>query len=113
MHRWSQSYSEGGEICEYLNKFATKFGLKRRIKFGQEIIKATWDEEAKVWTVETKQGDAYKANVYISALGPLHVPNIPKFKVRLTWVTMSNILQKCPPLLRKGVEQFYQMPICH
>lgn len=73
---WSSSFAGGAEIWEYLRKVARDEGLYDLCRFGQTLKSARWDGAR--WRVETEEGAGYGARVLVSALGPLHVPSIPK-----------------------------------
>ena len=68
-------FAPGREIRAYLEKVAGKFQLHRRIKFNKEVVKSTYTEGQ--WHVETKDGDKITSDVFISAVGVLHVPKYP------------------------------------
>lgn len=76
---WSRVFSPGGEIWQYLRDCAKKTGLVPHIQFGANLEKATWDEAAKLWTVETPRG-IWQAKYLITATGVLAdavLPDIP------------------------------------
>jgi len=73
---WSSSYAGGAEIWEYLRKVARDEGLYDLCHFGRTLKAARWNGAR--WQVETEEGAEYSARVLVSALGPLHVPSIPK-----------------------------------
>lgn len=74
---WSNSYSPGGEIWEYLRDVARKFNLLPHIHFNHEVTGAEWDDDAQRWRLSTNEGE-YTADVVMAALGPLSEPMIPK-----------------------------------
>ena len=76
---WSRVFSPGGEIWDYLRDCARKSGLVPHIHFGANLEKASWDESARLWTVETPLG-TWQAKFLITATGVLAdavLPNIP------------------------------------
>eukprot|EP00095_Tigriopus_kingsejongensis_P003336 maker-scaffold512_size150869-snap-gene-0.25 protein:Tk03336 transcript:maker-scaffold512_size150869-snap-gene-0.25-mRNA-1 annotation:"4-hydroxyacetophenone monooxygenase" len=84
--KWSKAYSGGTEIWNYLNRFAEDFGIRPHIRFGVEVTETHWDDQTQLWTVHTKSGEKLEANVYISAVGALHVPNRPTFQGEVEFV---------------------------
>jgi cation diffusion facilitator CzcD-associated flavoprotein CzcO len=74
---WSRAFAEQGEIREYLRRCADKYGLRRHIRFGQEVTRASFDDARCLWTVETSSGDTYRARVVVSAMGALSNPAYP------------------------------------
>jgi cation diffusion facilitator CzcD-associated flavoprotein CzcO len=73
---WTRSYSPQPEIWDYLRRCARDFGLLPRVRFRHEVRDAAWDEDARVWRVETSQG-TYTANVLVMASGALSEPRVP------------------------------------
>lgn len=73
---WSRSFSPQEEIHAYLRDCARRFEVLPHIRFGHEVIGATWDELAGHWMIETRQGRC-SATVLVSARGPLSEPRLP------------------------------------
>ena len=48
---WSNLYAPQREICAYLQRMATKYGVTRFVKLSHEVESCLWDEEAKKWYV--------------------------------------------------------------
>ena len=74
---WSQRYSSGSEIWDYLKDCARKFDLYRSIEFGKHVTAIRHDGEQ--WVIEFSDGGQTIADFVISGLGGLHEPNIPDF----------------------------------
>ena len=77
---WSERYPEQPEILRYLEHCTERFDLQRDIEFGQSVTSTSYDEQTKLWTLRTDQGDVYKARYVIAAVGSLSATNVPKFK---------------------------------
>jgi cyclohexanone monooxygenase len=77
---WSEKYSPQPEILAYANHIADRFELRRDIAFNTRVTRATFDESAKRWTVETDRGDKVTAQFCIMAVGCLSSPNRPRFE---------------------------------
>lgn len=75
---WSRAFAEQPEIWAYLQGVADKYDLRRHIRFDTEFTGARWDEDAKVWHVETGPGDTYTAKALVMGVGALHIPNVPE-----------------------------------
>jgi cation diffusion facilitator CzcD-associated flavoprotein CzcO len=80
---WTERYATQPEILRYANHVADRFDLKRDIRFETRVTKATFDEAAHAWTVETEGvggqgGDRVTARFVVTALGCLSSPNTPK-----------------------------------
>ena len=76
--KWTRSFPSQPEIWDYLRTVTDRYGLRRHIRFGQELTGARWDEDQQVWHVHTKSGQERTANFVVSGVGALHIPNIPK-----------------------------------
>ncbi|MEN3975884.1 NAD(P)/FAD-dependent oxidoreductase [Emcibacter sp. SYSU 3D8] len=74
---WSHVYAPGGEIQHYFERCAGKYGLWPHIRVGREITEARFDEAASRWRLTTGAGEHDDADVLVSAIGALHVPNYP------------------------------------
>jgi cation diffusion facilitator CzcD-associated flavoprotein CzcO len=73
---WSRVYSPGWEIQDYFERCAAKYGLTPHIRLGREVTDAAFDERTSKWHV-TAGGERDEVDVLVSAIGALHVPNIP------------------------------------
>jgi cation diffusion facilitator CzcD-associated flavoprotein CzcO len=76
--RWSETYATQPEIRDYLERATDRFDVRRHLRFGAEVVTATLDEERGTWTVTTKGGDTFVADVVVAGLGPLHRWSFPK-----------------------------------
>jgi cation diffusion facilitator CzcD-associated flavoprotein CzcO len=73
---WSDTYSSQAEIWEYLRHVATRAGLLPRIRWGQEVVDASWDETSLRWMLTTPT-DRFSADVLILGTGALVEPATP------------------------------------
>ena len=73
---WTRTYSKQAEIWEYLQKVADDHGLRPHLRLGTSLLGATWDEDGRIWHLDTSAGPM-AANVLISAPGGLSEPTIP------------------------------------
>lgn len=74
---WSRHYAEQPEILRYLEGCVDHFGLRDRIRFGTEIVRAQFDEGAAVWRLESSRGEVFTADVLVTGLGQLNRPSLP------------------------------------
>ncbi|WP_372460996.1 flavin-containing monooxygenase [Rhodococcus yananensis] len=51
--RGDTSIADGGDILQYLRDTAAEFGIDRRIRFGHEVVEASWDSSSARWTVRS------------------------------------------------------------
>jgi cation diffusion facilitator CzcD-associated flavoprotein CzcO len=75
---WSRSYPEQPEILDYLRDCSHRFGVRDRIHFGCEMRESAWDEDARLWRIETAHG-TLTARVLVAAPGLLSQPKFPDF----------------------------------
>jgi cation diffusion facilitator CzcD-associated flavoprotein CzcO len=73
---WSETYSLHDEIWEYLRRTAKRYGVTDRIRFGHEVLDATWNEEHGRWHLKTAGGEL-TADALILGNGPLAEPRLP------------------------------------
>lgn len=55
--QWSEYYSTGGEIQDYLKRTARKYGAYRFMKFGHMLKGATWHADLGQWEVKLEKLD--------------------------------------------------------
>lgn len=65
------------EILDYLISVSNKYDLRRNLETDAEAVSADYDETNRKWTVVTRRGKKYEADVVISAVGQLHRPKLP------------------------------------
>jgi len=53
---WSRTYSPQPEIWEYLRRVSREQGIDPHIRFHHEVTAARWDEDARLWRIETSAG---------------------------------------------------------
>ena len=74
---WSRVYPGQPEILGYLERLARRHRLEERIRCDVRVREARWSEADQRWAVTTAAGERYEAEVLVSAVGALHVPNYP------------------------------------
>jgi cation diffusion facilitator CzcD-associated flavoprotein CzcO len=73
---WSRAYSPQPEILDYLRECASKFDVRRFVRFGCHVRSLRWNETTHTWTAETSEGE-WSAQAVVMATGPLSEPSIP------------------------------------
>ncbi|WP_436795538.1 flavin-containing monooxygenase [Actinospongicola halichondriae] len=73
---WPETYSPAGEIHAYQRRVAEEKGLLPFIRFDHEVLGADWDDDARLWRVETNHGN-WTADVVVGAFGLLAEPVTP------------------------------------
>jgi cyclohexanone monooxygenase len=74
---WTERYPTQPEILRYLNHVADRFDLRRDIRFDARVTRASWDDAASEWHVETDVGDELTCRYLIMATGCLSTPQQP------------------------------------
>lgn len=81
---WSQHFAKRAELETYVADMARDLDLERNVRFGVEVLGATWDEDARRWTVTARGPDGelerHTVPVLVSAVGQLSKPKIPDLK---------------------------------
>ncbi|MGW0161637.1 flavin-containing monooxygenase [Mycobacterium sp. NPDC003323] len=77
---WSRAYSPADEICAHIEQMVDDHNLRHRIHFGTEVTGLTFDEDAGVWTVQTKGRKQLKARTVVLASGPLSDHKFPDIR---------------------------------
>ncbi|HEX4220451.1 MAG TPA: NAD(P)/FAD-dependent oxidoreductase, partial [Acidimicrobiales bacterium] len=73
---WTRSFAPQPEIEEYIRTCATRYDVKRFIRFGHGVSGLQWDEGGRCWHIETDQGEI-TADVVVLGTGPLSEPSLP------------------------------------
>jgi cation diffusion facilitator CzcD-associated flavoprotein CzcO len=74
--RWTSTFSGQPEIWAYLRECADRYGIRPHIRFGEEVLEAVWDEDARRWRLRTSTGEL-TADVLVSGAGALSEPSVP------------------------------------
>ncbi|HEY0640868.1 MAG TPA: NAD(P)/FAD-dependent oxidoreductase [Pseudonocardiaceae bacterium] len=77
---WTRQYPRQQEIWDYLRHCAAKYALTTHLRFGTRLAAAEFDDGARLWRLTTAGGEVLRARVVVSAMGPLHLPSIPRLK---------------------------------
>ncbi len=73
---WTRAYSSGAEIWAYLEGCVDRFGLRPHLNLGCEAKTVRFQDGR--WQIATASGRTVTADVVVSGLGGLHIPNHPK-----------------------------------
>ncbi len=74
---WPMRFSLRADIQDYMRRVADKYGITPLIRFNTEVTTAAFDEDRRLWRVETSTGAVYQASVFIPAVGQLSRPSLP------------------------------------
>lgn len=123
-HDWSQYFSQQRELREYFDNCADKYDVRAHIRFGTEVIAASYDEERAMWDVVLRDRDGNEstasANAVISGVGQLNRPKIPEidglahFKGRTwhsaDWQSDVDLTGKRVAVVGSGASAFQLVP---
>lgn len=74
---WSRLYAPGSELKAYASHVANKYGLRRLMRFGVDVVGATWDADKAEWEVALAGGETLRTRYLITATGYLSQPKLP------------------------------------
>ena len=74
---WSRRFGSQREIRDYLREVSAESGVREHIRFGVEVVAATFDEEDGRWVVELAGGETLRVDVLVCATGQLSRPRLP------------------------------------
>lgn len=80
-HDWSHFFAKRDELWNYFEGVADKYGLRKHIRLGTEVVDARYDEANAVWRITAQDADGAQhrltARVLVSAVGVLNRPKLP------------------------------------
>ncbi|MDX1552972.1 MAG: NAD(P)/FAD-dependent oxidoreductase [Marinobacter sp.] len=76
-HDWSRKFGLQPEILGYMQHCVEKYELAEHIRFNKEVASAAFDETTNTWALVTTDGDAFEADIVITATGQLNQPAWP------------------------------------
>ncbi|HNI71689.1 MAG TPA: NAD(P)/FAD-dependent oxidoreductase, partial [Marmoricola sp.] len=74
---WTRLFAPGTELKKYAEHVADKYDLRRHMRFGMVVKRATWHEEDQHWEVETESGESIRGTYILTATGFLSQPKLP------------------------------------
>lgn len=79
---WSQRYPGREETHRYMHFVADKCDMWPHIQLNTEIVSAHFLEHSGHWLVKTADGEQFTCKYFISAMGMISQPNVPKLEGR-------------------------------
>ncbi|CAM3326254.1 NAD(P)/FAD-dependent oxidoreductase [Kibdelosporangium persicum] len=73
---WTRAFAQQPEIRQYLERTASRYDVRRHIRFGVRLDDARWNPSTNRWDLATSDGQ-YTAQLLIAGTGPWHQPRIP------------------------------------
>lgn len=75
-HPWERVFGTGAEIHQYLREATDSEGLRRHVRLGAAMQRATWSDETRRWQVSTADEER-QVDVLVLAAGRLTAPRLP------------------------------------
>ena len=78
--QWSSRFGQQGEILDYLNYCAKKYGIIDHVRFNTKVDDARFDATSGLWEISAASGETLKARALVSAIGlfnQLTYPDLP------------------------------------
>lgn len=77
---WSQRYPGWEETNRYMHFVADKCDMWPHIQLNTEIVSADYQPDSALWLIKTAAGDNFSCRYFISAMGMISQPVIPKIE---------------------------------
>lgn len=81
---WDHFFAKGDQIEAYIKRNVERTSLRDSIRFNEEVLSLTWDENALLWRAQIRRADGetytVSANAVVSAVGMLNRPKVPALK---------------------------------
>ena len=74
---WSRKWAKQPEILAYFESLVPRYGLGPHLRLGREVAEVVWSDDDQRWTLRTTDGHVVEADVVVSGLGQLNIPDIP------------------------------------
>ncbi|KAJ4377334.1 hypothetical protein N0V83_000159 [Neocucurbitaria cava] len=75
---WTDTFAKQPETHRYIKRVAEKHNMEKDIIFNTRIKSAHWDDRSHTWTFVDEDGDEYLTRFFVSCLGFLSSPTLPK-----------------------------------
>lgn len=75
---WTKRYPGRQETQDYLKFVADRCAMWPHIQLGTEIVEAAYLEDRGIWRVTTGTGDTFTAKYFVSGMGMISEPVIPR-----------------------------------
>jgi cation diffusion facilitator CzcD-associated flavoprotein CzcO len=73
---WSRRFAPQPEIWDYLRAVAQQYDVTDRIRYGEELVEATYEDDA-TWSLRTARGSRLRTRSLVLATGALSEPSVP------------------------------------
>src|SRR6516165_278686 len=76
-YEWSTAFAPRDEIFAYIQRCVARHGIRDHVRFGCEVVRATFDARGGTWMIETAQGERFQTPILVSAVGLFNNATIP------------------------------------
>jgi 4-hydroxyacetophenone monooxygenase len=83
--QWPGFFSDQESLLSYFRQCADDLGLREHIRFGAEVVSATFDDDRQLWQVVVRSDNGEETlefNAVCSAVGQLNRPSFPAIEGR-------------------------------
>jgi cyclohexanone monooxygenase len=77
---WSVRYPGWEENLRYMHFVADRCNMWPHIQLNTKVVSADFEEDSGLWRIRTEAGDEYTCRYFVSGMGMISEPVIPKFK---------------------------------
>lgn len=74
---WTEFFAQQPELQAYFQGVMERHGVQEHVRWGTEVLGATWDEATATWGVHLDTGETLTARAVLSAVGQLNRPYLP------------------------------------
>ncbi|MBF4999651.1 NAD(P)/FAD-dependent oxidoreductase [Nocardia sp. BSTN01] len=74
---WSRTHVRQAELQAYLSAVLDAFDLRERCRFGVEVDRVEWDDDAREYSIRSGGREILRARYVVSAVGLLSDPKLP------------------------------------
>lgn len=77
---WDERFPDRHALRRYFEHVADVWDLRRDIRFNCRVAGARWDEDARIWNVDTDSGDSVRARFVVLCTGfaaKAYIPDLP------------------------------------
>jgi cyclohexanone monooxygenase len=78
--KWTRRYPDWKETLDYMHFVADRCDMMPHIQLNTEIVSADYEVDSGHWRVTTGDGDSFTCKYFISGMGMISEPVIPKIK---------------------------------
>lgn len=77
---WKERFSGQPENLRYLQFVADKFHLREHMQLGVTVLRADFDEQRSIWSLQLDDGRVLTCRFMVMAVGLLSVPTLPRYE---------------------------------